>query len=79
MKHPGEPDLVLQGIAWIANALVIVGCVRGILRLQNRSLADLGRFAVAFTVATATLAGAIATFSPGRLILFAQALHPHWP
>jgi hypothetical protein len=79
MQHPTEPDLVLQGLAWIANALVVVGGMRGYLRLPNRSLADLGRFVASFALATGALAGGIAVFSPQRLAVFAQALHPHWP
>ena len=70
---------MLQGLAWIANALVVVGGMRGYLRLPNRSLADLGRFVASFALATGALAGGIAVFSPQRLAVFAQALHPHWP
>lgn len=79
VQHPGEPDLVLQALAWIANVFVIVGGVRGILRLPDRSLADLVRFAAAFALATGILVAAIAIFSPDRLAVLADALHPHWP
>jgi len=79
LQHPFEPDLVLQGFGWIANSLVIVGGVQGYLQLPNRSSADLGRFVAAFALATGILAGGIAVFSPHRLTIFVQALHPHWP
>ncbi len=79
MQNPTEPDLLLQGVAWIANALVIVGALQGYFRLPHRSTVDLGRFVVAFALATGVLAGGIALFSPDRLTIFAQALHPHWP
>lgn len=79
LEHPGEPDLVIQLLAWLANALIIVGGVRGMLRLPDRSAADLARFLLAFALATAILAGGIALFSPQRLSIFAEALHPHWP
>jgi len=79
MRHPFEPDLVLQGLAWIANGLVIVGGVLGFHTLPNRSWTDLGRVVVAFALAIGILAGGIAVFSPQRLTIFAQALHPHWP
>ena len=70
---------MLQGFAWVANVVVIVGGVQGILQLPNRSWADLGRLVVAFALATGILAAGIAVFSPHRLTIFAQALHPHWP
>ena len=79
LQHPTEPDLVLQSLAWIANAFVIIGCVYGYYRLPNRSRADFGRFVVAFALATAVLAVGIALFSPSRLVMFRQAFHPHWP
>jgi hypothetical protein len=78
MQHPTEPDLLVQGVAWIANALIIVGAVAAFLQLPKRSLADVGRLVVAFAAATGILAGGTAIFSPDRLAIFTQALHPHW-
>jgi len=79
LQHPLEPDLLLQGFAWLANTMVIAGGVQGLLRLPSRSWLDFGRLVVAFALATGTLAGGIALFSPQRLAILAQALHPHWP
>jgi len=55
------PDIVLQGFALVANVVVIVGGVQGILQLPNRSWADLGRLVVAFALATGILAAGIAS------------------
>jgi len=78
-EHPGRPDLLLQGFAWIANLLVIVGCAWGYSRLAARPRSDLGRLALTFVIATAYLAAAIAIFSPRYLDIFARMAHPHWP
>lgn len=79
LQNPTAPDLLVQALARVANALIVVGGVRGYLLLPQRSPKDLGRFVLAFALATGILATGIAIFSPERLAIFAQALHPHWP
>lgn len=74
-----RPDLVLQGLAWLANLAVVVGSVIGYRRLAVRSPRDLGRFAVAFAVTTGFLIGATALLAPSYLSHLAGVLHPHWP
>ena len=76
---PTRPDLLIQAAAWVANLLIIVGSIRCTLGPLDRSHADLARLAAAFVGTTAYLAAAVALFSPERLEIFVQALHPHWP
>jgi len=64
---------------WIGNFLVLVGCIWGFGRLQEKSLRDLARFVLAFVLTTAFLVADVAVFSPGRLPIFRRSLHPHVP
>jgi hypothetical protein len=77
--HPLRPDAILQGLAWLANLAVVVGCVWGYVRLTTRSGWDLGRFLLTFVGATAFLVGATALLAPDYLVAFTRATHPHWP
>ena len=79
LKHPTQPDLVLQGVAALGNFAIIIGAVWAWSRRENRSRADAGALVVTFIVTTGYLAAAIAIFSPGRLFIFRALLHPHWP
>ena len=79
LEAPTRPDLILQGIAWIANLLVITGCVWAYSRRPSRPRADIGWLVVTFVLTTAFLAAAIAIFSPSYLDIFPRILHPHWP
>jgi hypothetical protein len=79
IDHPAQPDLILQGLAWLANLAVVVGCVWGYVRLRTKSWWDLGRFMLTFVGTTAFLVGATALLAPDYLVAFTRALHPHWP
>jgi hypothetical protein len=74
-----RPDLVLQGLAWLANLAVVVGSVLGYRRLAAKSSGDVGRFAFVFVAATGFLVGATALLAPSYLANLAGILHPHWP
>lgn len=75
--HLPHPDLFIAVPAWTSNFLVIVGCLWAYSRLSSKSLADVGRFIVAFVFSTAFFAGAMALFQPRYLALFPRLLHPH--
>jgi hypothetical protein len=79
MEHPDRPDVLLQVIAWLANLLVIIGCVWAYARRSSPQRGDLVRFVATFVLTTAFLAAAIAIFSPHYLDIFPRMLHPHWP
>ena len=76
--HP-RPDLVLQGLAWLANLAVVVGSVHGYRRLATKSPRDAVVFTLAFVVTTGFLIGATALLAPSYLSNLAGILHPHWP
>lgn len=78
-EHPARPDLILQGIAWLANLFVVIGCVWAYSRQPLLPRSDIGRFVAAFVLTTAFLAAAIAIFSPSYLDIFPRMLRPHWP
>jgi hypothetical protein len=42
--HLQRPDLLIAIPAWLANFLVVVGCVWGYLRLRDKYVADVGKF-----------------------------------
>jgi hypothetical protein len=79
LKQPTRPDIVVQGLAWLGNLSVIIGCLWAYARLPARPRSDLGRFALAFVFTTGFLLAAVAVFQPQRLAVFAGMLHPHWP
>lgn len=79
IDHPGRPDLILQGLAWLANLAIVVGCVWGYRRLAIKARGDVGRLILAFVGATAFLVGATAILAPDYLDAFTRAAHPHWP
>ena len=79
IDHPAQPDLILQGLAWLANLAVVVGCVWGYVRLTTKSRWDIGRLLLTFVATTALLVGATALLAPDHLVAFTGALHPHWP
>lgn len=74
-----RPDLVLQGLAWIANLAVVVGSAFGYRRLATRSPRDVGWFTLAFLLTNGCLVGATALLAPSYLLHIAGVLHPHWP
>lgn len=74
-----QPDLVIQGLAWLANLAVIIGAAIGYRRLGVSSPRDLGRFALAFGATTGYLVAATALLAPSYLAHLGGILHPHWP
>lgn len=79
LDHPGRPDLVLQGLASVANLAVVIGCVWGYRRLADRSRKDIGGLILILVVTTGLLIGATAFLAPDYLVAYTRALHPHWP
>lgn len=75
--HLARPDLLIAVPAWLANLLVVVGCLWAYARLAQKSVGDAGKFLVAFIVTTAFFALAITLFQPRYLGLFPRMLHPH--
>jgi multisubunit Na+/H+ antiporter MnhB subunit len=74
-----RPDLALQGLAWLANLAVVIGCALGYRRIATKSGRDAGRFTIAFVASTAFLVGATALLAPSYLSNLSGILHPHWP
>ena len=72
-------DQIIAVPAWIANFLVVAGCVWGYARLQQKRRSDLARLALAFVLTTGFFAAAIAVCQPRYLPLFRGLLHPHSP
>ena len=78
ISHPSRPDLVLQGLAWMANLAVVVGSVLGYRKLSGLR-GDAGRFVLTLVAATGYLVAATAALAPSYLPNLAGLLHPHWP
>ena len=72
-------DQVIAVPAWIANVLVVVGCLWAFARLPEKSPRDLARLVLAFVMTTAFFAADVAIFQPRYLPLFRRSLHPHSP
>jgi hypothetical protein len=79
IDHRDRPDTILQGLAWLANLAVVVGCAWGYVRLTTKSRWDIGNFILTFVATTAFLVGATAILAPDYLVAFTRASHPHWP
>jgi len=79
LDQPTRPDLVLQGLASVANLAVVIGSVWGYRRLADKCREDIGRLILTFTVTTGLLIAATAILAPDYLVAFTRALHPHWP
>jgi hypothetical protein len=77
--HLARPDLLIAVPAWFSNFLVIAGCLWGYLRRTVKSVADVGRFLVAFALTTGFFAADMAVFQPRYLALFRRMLHLHLP
>jgi hypothetical protein len=77
--HLARPDLLIAVPAWLANVLVLMGCVWGYLQLRRKHLGDALRLAVAFVLTTGFFALDMALFQPRYLGMFPHLLHPHWP
>src|SRR4051794_37030502 len=68
-------DLLIAVPAWFSNLLLIVGCVWAYSRVQSKTVADLGRLAIAFALTTGFFAADMAVFQPRYLVLFRRMLH----
>ena len=79
LDQPTRPDLVLQGLASVANLAVVIGSVWGYRRLADKCREDIGRLILTFTVTTGLLIAATAILAPDYLVALTRALHPHWP
>jgi hypothetical protein len=77
--HLTRPDLLIAVPAWFSNLLVVAGCLWAYARSPAKSLADSGRFAVAFLLTTGFFALDMAVFQPRYLGIFPAMLHPHLP
>jgi hypothetical protein len=73
-----RPDQIIAVPAWLANVIVVIGCVWGYARLTKRG-ADVARFAVAFALTTGFFALDMYLFQPRYLGIFPRLLHPHLP
>ena len=77
--HLARPDLLIAVPAWFSNLLVVTGGVWAYSRLPRKSLADIGKFLVAFVLTTGFFAAAMAIFQPRYLGIFPRMLHPRLP
>ena len=74
-----RPDQLVAVPAWIANLLIVVGCLWAYLRHIQSRRDDFLRFLVAFALTSAFFAADMALFQPRYLSMFPRALHPRWP
>jgi hypothetical protein len=79
VDHTAQPDVILQGLAWLANVAVVVGCGWGYVRLTTKSSWDIAKLILTLVATTAFLVVATAILAPDYLAAFSRALHPHWP
>ena len=77
--HLRRPDLLIAIPAWLANFIVIVGCLWGYSRLRDRSWVDAGRFVLTFALTTGFFALDMYIFQPRYLGIFPRLLHPRLP
>jgi hypothetical protein len=77
--HLDRPDQLIAIPAWLANFLVVVGCLWAYARQPAKPRSDFARFLVTFVLTTAFFAAAMALFQPRYLALFPRMLHPHLP
>ena len=79
IAQPARPDLVLQGLAWLANLAVVIGTILAYRRLPDRTPRDVVGLLLVFFASTAFLVTATAILAPAYLSHLAGVLHPHWP
>ena len=79
LDHPEQPDLILQGLAGVANLAVVIGSVWGYRKLADKSRQDIGRLILIFVVTTGFMVAATAILAPAYLVAFTRAFHPKWP
>ena len=74
-----HPDQIFAVPAWLGNLLVVIGCFWAYRRYGRPVRQDIARFVLAFALMAAFFAADMWLFQPRYLVLFARALHPHWP
>jgi len=77
--HLARPDILIAVPAWIANLLVVVGCLCAYFQRPEKPWSDIARFLVTFGLTTAFFALDMALFQPLYLSIFPRLLHPHLP
>lgn len=77
--HLARPDLLIAVPAWFSNLLVIIGCLWGYSRLEDKRASDVAKFLSCVVLATGFFAADMAIFQPRYLRLFPRLLHPHLP
>lgn len=77
--HLQRLDLLIAIPAWIANILVVTGCVWAYSRLADRSVSDAAKFVMAFAMTIGFFALDMYLFQPRYLPLIRGALHPRLP
>ena len=75
--HLPRPDLFISVFGWLANLMVIVGCVLAYGWTAGKRPSDILKFALALAGTTSFFALIVALFQPRYLGLFPGLLHPH--
>lgn len=78
-RHLARPDILIAVPAWLANLLVIAGCLWSYSRLREKPRSDIARFLGTMVLTTGFFALDIALFQPRYLGIFPRLLHPHLP
>jgi ABC-type uncharacterized transport system permease subunit len=74
-----HPDQIIAVPAWLANVVVVVGCIWAYSRLRQKPASDFVRFLITFVLTTGYFALDMAFFQPRYLTIFPRLLHPHLP
>jgi len=77
--HLARPDILIAVPAWIANLLVVAGCLWSYFQRREKPRSDIARFLVTFALTTGFFALDMAIFQPRYLSIFPRLLHPHLP
>jgi hypothetical protein len=80
--HTGQlhrPDILIAVPAWVANLMIITGCLWAYSLLPKKPLRETGEFLITFALTTGFFALDMALFQPRYLALFPRMLHPHLP
>lgn len=72
-----HPELIISVPAVLANVSIVVCCLLGYLRLAERRISDVGRFAASVALSMGYFALDMALFQPRYLVMFARIVHPH--
>jgi len=77
--HLARPDILIAVPAWIANLLVVAGCLWSYFQRRQKPWSDIARFLVTFVLTTGFFALDMTIFQPRYLGIFPRLLHPHLP